>query len=84
MVGIGEFPCFPGWSNVKTHLGDLAPSREFDWCPYSTVNVDHVVFEVAAGSDFVGLANAKSKGNVNRHMGVSSDGTVEVNRNWWC
>ena len=82
MVGIGEFPCFPGRSNVKTHLGDVITSRKFNRRPYSALKVDLVVFEVVACSEFVGLVDAKPKGYVNRSMGVSSDGTFDVNRKW--
>ena len=66
VVGFGEPPVLFRRPNVKTHLIDAIASRKFDWRPYSTVDVDLVVIEVAAFPEFVGLVEKKEKGNVNR------------------
>ena len=81
-VGLGEPPVLLWKSEVKDHFRDLAQSREFDWRPYSTVYVGLVVIEVVACPEFVGLADPKAEGNVDRTVGVSGDGPIDVNRKW--
>ena len=82
MVSLEELTCFLRMSNVKTHRGDMIPGRKFDRPPYSAVEINRVVFEVVAGTEYAGLVNAKAGCNINRSMGVGSDGTVKVNRKW--
>ena len=65
-------------------MGDVAPGRKFDGRTYGAVEIDPVVFEVVAGAEFVGLANAKAECDINGSLGVGSYGTVNVDRKWRC
>ena len=60
----------------------MATCRKFDRRSYIAVEINLVAFEVVAGAEFVGSGDAKAECNINRPMGVGSDGTVNGNLKW--